>query len=150
MGNAPGNGQCLPCEFNAAEWDAFRGEVLRLTGSVQTHDRLMDGLKDLPDNVRSLRDIAIETGDKLGRLSDDVASLNAWRSDDKTQRIVSLTAELKRRDEVIERDRLDFRRSVKTGLISALFTLLLVSLPTAWLMHKATAEPPNAAQVHMP
>jgi hypothetical protein len=119
----------------------MRAELLNLSGSVGRHAIALETLAEMPESMRGMKDSFVRMNDVVMEIHSQVQDLNAWRSDDKTQRIVTLESEIKRRDEEVFRDRLDFRRSVRSALLSALCTLLLVAIPAAYLAYHLRMTP---------
>lgn len=130
------SGDCIKCEFNPRDWGEMRVEVLNLAGAVGRHAIVLETLAEVPEAMRGLKDSIVRISDVIMDVSSKVDDLNAWRSDDKTLRIKNLEGELAHIREETERDRLDFRRSVRAALLSALCTLLFVALPAAYVSHK--------------
>jgi ABC-type maltose transport system permease subunit len=119
-----GNGND-PCVVNCPiidEISDYRAEVIVLSSRLGDFSNHLKKFEEVPSTVAILRNQVLE-------LIENVTKINEWRTDNAALRIRDLEQELKDKANEVERDKMDFRRSVRSALVTALMTLVFITVP---------------------
>jgi DNA repair exonuclease SbcCD ATPase subunit len=133
-----GNGEdcaVVNCPLND-EISRYQAEVILISSRIGDLNSHLKEFKEIPSTVTILRNQMLEVIEKITKIEE-------WRTDNAALRIRDLEQELKDKKEEVERDRIDFRRSVRSALVTALMTLVFITVPAtvaAWHLSRTTSH----------